>query len=362
MSFSKNKKIILIGVVVIILGFGFFQYFYQGLSSNEGKDNLKLEKDRLDQSLKKGVNWLKLQQNEDGSITLNNDTRFNIWETANSLMAWTYAREYIDDNVIKKAQDFLIKSRSPHNSFFHTTDVDTSKIENHCIETTSAALIALNSTAYDIYTIEKIKNFILATQTQEGYWEIGTPFITKQRNFPSVTGYALMVLGILNKKGENINKGLEYLIKTQKDEGDWGTSEFFYDTSYYATYVNVVSLVSYNKADSDTVKKAIEFVKKNQNEDGSWEYSKEGFPSKELRTALALNTLLVSNEPITSPSIQKGIDWLLDNQKEDGRWLGGYFNETLRETKGKKEDILATAQALIAISRYKTKLQAATSN
>jgi len=44
-------------------------------------------KTNIEKSIHKGIEYLIKRQNRDGSISLNNDTRWKVWETANAILS-----------------------------------------------------------------------------------------------------------------------------------------------------------------------------------------------------------------------------------------------------------------------------------
>ena len=305
----------------------------------------------ISSSMNSAADWLVDQQNKDGSISLSGNSMFKIWDTANAVVALSFLNKLNYNETINKAARFLNMVKRSDGGFYMTT---TSK-EEYCIETTAVAMLALYLADENI---SDTREFLVGKQDAQGYWKIGIPFIIEDKRFPSVTGYALVALTLTDEDNEhakynitrNITKALDFLASTQLEDGSWNSSWMYYDTPYYATYIDVWAAEIYGKA--DIIEKAIDFVLTTQNSDGSWGFAAEGRPSKELRTTLALNTLLVSgackkNEKCKK-RVEKGIQWLIKKQRPDGSWNGGYFMGT-----EKKEDIYATSMAMLALIRYK---------
>jgi prenyltransferase beta subunit len=294
-------------------------------------------------SISKGIDYLEDNQNKDGSVSLNNDSTFKVWETANTLFVVRASKED-KKSFIDNATNFLLSAQRDDGSFYHTVSF---KKDYYCMETTSISIIALSGNKE---SINKGTFFILDKQTKNGSWEIGTPFINKERFFPSISGFALISLMCQNIYNGNISKGIEYIQKSQLEDGSWGNSWIYYDTPYYAIYVNLLALKLYGMEDSDNYKKAIDYIQENQNSDGSWGGKNTGRPSKSLRTSLALNSLLINPDKENSETIEKGFEWLIKKQSYDGHWEGGYFVNV----PDKKEDIFATDMAILALIRYKS--------
>lgn len=304
----------------------------------------KIEEDRpvnIEQAINRGVTYLVNNQNEDGSVSLDNDETFKVWETANAFLA-VHTADRTKTFFLKKAMDFLISCQRQDGSFYSAVSFEK---EHYCMETTSVSLLALAAADKDI---SRGIQFILDKQRSDGSWEIGIPQIETERSFPSVTGHVLSTLLCLNVKEDTISEGMTYLLKTQKSDGSWGKSWVYYDTPYYATHMNLLALKLYGVELGRNYRRAVAFIKKSQNLNGSWGIDGIDRPSLALRTSLALNSLLIFPDKTDSQSIDKGIDWLWKNQSPDGHWNGGCFVNF----SGKKEDIFCTAVAILALKRY----------
>jgi len=298
---------------------------------------------KIENSINKGAEYLVNNQHDDGSLYLEDDKRWTVWETANAIISINQA----DKNkklFLKKAINFLLKCQREDGSFFHAISFEK---DDYCMETTAECLLALAIVKKDI---KKGIQFMLNKQNIDGSWEIGTPGIIKRRSWPSIAGFVLNALLCLGASSNQISKGIEFLLKKQHDDGSWGSNWIYYDTPYYPTFSILSALKQYNLIESDSYKRAVNFIKKNQNPDGSWgsDITDKPRPSKSLRTALALNSLLISPFKSDFKSIENGINWLLNVQESDGCWDGGYFVNW----PGKKEDIYTTSLAIYAIKKY----------
>ncbi|KYK23234.1 hypothetical protein AYK24_07800 [Thermoplasmatales archaeon SG8-52-4] len=302
------------------------------------------DKNKLNETINNAVKYLKKNQKKDGSVMLNKDTRWQVWETANSLLAVISSGEK-EKKFIDKTLNFLLKAQRQDGSFSYTLSYDK---DNYCMETTSTCLLVLEKLKQDV---TKCIEFILNKQKNDGSWEIGIPEMIKHRFWPSITGHVLYSLLLLNISNENISKGFDYLFKKQLTDGSWGSSWIYYDTPYYSTYVILPALKLYGLENDERFNKCIKFIEKNQNKDGSWciDTTDKPRPSKSLRTSLALNSLLISPRKSNKNIINNGINWLINNQRKDGSWDGGYFVNW----PGKKEDILATSYAIRSISKFR---------
>jgi len=303
-------------------------------------------------SINKAVKYLKNKQNNNGSICLNGDTTWDVWETANAIISINLVGSLENNDILNRATKFLLNSKREDHSYYPSSIY---KKNEYGMETTPFTALALHKMGVKT---DKIINFILNKQHPDGSWDIGVPEVTKRRHWPSVTGsvlYSLLSIGIKSKK---IDKGIDYLINSQNDDGSWGSNWVYYDSPYYPTHVILPSLKLYGLENSNTYTKAIEYIISTQKKDGSWN-NKTNYkykPSIEMRTALALNSLLVNSIDSEYNKIKKGIDWLINTQKSDGHWSGGYFVGWGPDSgihPGKKEDIYTTSLALRAFMNYK---------
>jgi len=304
---------------------------------------MKLKKIDIKKSINKGVKFLIKNQKEDGSLYLNNDTRWQVWETANAYIA-VNSTDTKNKNFLDKSIEFLLDNQRDDGSFSH--DVNFKK-NHYCIETTSVCLHALSINKKDI---TKGINFIIEKQNSDGSWDIGTPEIIKYRRWPSVTGFALNILIDYYSNKENITKGIEYILNSQLNDGSWGSKWIYYDTSYYTLYPILSSLKKSGHENSPNYNNAIQFIKNNQNSDGSWieNTTDKPKPSICLRTSLALCSLLITPNQNNIYKIEKGIEYLINQQENEGYWDGGYFVNW----PNKKEDIYTTSMSINVLTKY----------
>ena len=299
--------------------------------------------ERIKPKLTSGVHFLLKQQNADGSIYQQNSPIFKVWETANALVA-VHTVQSNSSPAKEKMLSFLLSARRQDGSFYHTISFAE---QEFCIETTAVGLLALWLGGKKQET-QKGASFLLHKQSPSGSWEIGTPAIKRDRFFPSVTGYALSTLALLELSPDNDNKGIDFILDSQQSDGSWGSSPVYYGTPYYSIRANLLTLKLHNQQESTSYQKAIQYVLDNQNQDGSWGPPGSPRPSRALRTTLAINSLLIHPNKQCLPAIQAGVFWLIQEQKEAGNWDGGFFVENFH----KKEDVFTTAMAILALKRY----------
>ncbi|MFE3846127.1 prenyltransferase/squalene oxidase repeat-containing protein [Thermoplasmatota archaeon] len=297
----------------------------------------------VEESISKGIEYLVNKQHEDGSVTLADDTTWDVWETVNAILA-VHKADKNKNEFIEKAISFLLNAQRTDYSFYVSSKY---KKNDYCLETSPTCVLALNIAKKKV---NQNVQFILNKQKKDGSWEIGIPDMKKHRFWPSITGHVLRTLLYLDVSSYQISKGITFLLEKQIADGSWGSSWIYYDTPYYPIHVILQSLNQYGMKDSKNYKKSISFIKKNQKIDGSWcmDTTDKPRPSKSLRTSLALNSLLISPDESNLRLIEKGIKWLALEQESDGHWDGGFFVNW----PGKKEDIYATSMAIISLKKY----------
>lgn len=148
-----------------------------------------------------------------------------------------------------------------------------------------------------------------------------------------ITGRVLEMLGrfpSLHAQGKvrnAIRKGIEYLKKTQEDDGSWYGR---WGVNYiYGTWQSLKGLLTVGEdPQAEYIRRAVHFLKEHQNSDGGWgelchsyhdaKTRGEG-PSTASQTAWAIMGLVVAGE-VDSPEVRRGIEYLLDHQGPDGNW------------------------------------------
>ena len=91
------------------------------------------------EAINKGVEYLVNNQNSDGSVSLNNDKTFKVWETANTILA-VHTADKGKEDFFKKATAFLLSIQREDGSFSHTVSF---KENDYCMETTPTTILAL---------------------------------------------------------------------------------------------------------------------------------------------------------------------------------------------------------------------------
>lgn len=213
--------------------------------------------------------------------------------------------------------------------------------------------------------IKKSLSFLLAKQHDEGYWKATSSFPWNKVEATTATLHGLISVGY---EGEAVGKGMDWLIKKQKDNGSW--NDDCWDTSW------ALHLLFYNNypASSPVIKSASQWLVNDQRDDGSWKtnlpnlkffeplwttppviftlaltgqhretiikglkylnkkQNKNGsFGRKDAsKTGLALLAFSsLSKYPDLieeyGPSAERAVQWFLSNQRRSGTWPGGFY-------------------------------------
>ena len=363
-------------------------YYYESLCRNihrrKQKEDINIDLNRIDDAMLSGVKWLESIQRKDGCI---GGRLWENWDTANAVLALTSTG--IESDAIEPAVNFLLQSQLDNGGFFYecfpaSREDIKDRRDLYCIETTPVALMGIYKYEGKITSeIRRCLDFLYEKQRECGGWELpymGDPKVvnTKLNYFPSVTGYALRAILLIDKNPLKpvLEKALNFMEETQHKNGSWSRSFSFYNTEGYAIRNMVSALTSMQASKwSDDVKLKIEkmldspisYTKRMQNADGSW--SAISIASKATSTSLFLQTLLTAKRSLLKLSLERfddkryinlAVDWLLRNQEEKGFWKGGYYGHLVHPYLGYinevNNDVFATSEALVALSEYK-KLQ-----
>ena len=150
-----------------------------------------------------------------------------------------------------------------------------------------------------------------------------------------VSGRCVGMLAQLGAKNDDprLKAGIEYLIKTQRDDGSWWGRwgvNYIYGTWSALAGLNGAGL----GPDHATMKKAADWLVAIQNSDGGWgencdsyklDYkSYESAPSTASQTAWALLGLMAAGA-VDHPAVARGINYLKATQEGDGLWSQPHY-------------------------------------
>jgi squalene-hopene/tetraprenyl-beta-curcumene cyclase len=146
----------------------------------------------------------------------------------------------------------------------------------------------------------------------------------------------LAQLGASTGKNNVLDKGIAYLLRTQRKDGSWygrWGMNYIYGTWSVLCALNAARLPTTAPA----FRKAVGWLVSIQNDDGGWGEEGDSYkldyrgyePSQSTasQTAWALLALMAGGE-VDHPAVAKGVAYLLQNQGGDGFWAEAYFTAT----------------------------------
>src|SRR2546428_3851417 len=178
------------------------------------------------------------------------------------------------------------------------------------------------------------------------------------------------------EKGEVLQRGLQWLLSMQCDDGGWGA----FDVNNNKAILNKIPFADHESmldpSTSDVtgralellgligfprthrrVRKALRFVQNNQESDGAW-YGRWGV-NYIYGTCHVLCGLRSVNEPMHQPYIRRAVRWLISHQNPDGGWgetCRSYEDPLLRGTGASTASQTAWAlMGLLAAGRSRSK-------
>ena len=115
-----------------------------------------------------------------------------------------------------------------------------------------------------------------------------------------------------------MNAGIHYLRKHIHRDGYWRDLWLAKDT--YGTACAIIALVKAGMKNVPEVQRGIEWLERTQNADGGWGEDMFGNPTESTveQTAWSTYALLLANPE--KPAAEQGIAFLLKHQREDGSW------------------------------------------
>ncbi len=280
-----------------------------------------------------------------------------IWDTCLALATILEAGIPQDDNIIKKAVDWLIEQQITDVKGDWTVNAPylepggwAFEFENALypdVDDTSMVLISLlKAGAMNKYktNIEKGVNWIIGMQSSDGGWgafDIDNNYLYLN-NIPfadhgalldpptsDLTGRCIELLGLLGFSVDfpPIKKALSFLKKEQEQFGGWYGR---WGVNYiYGTWSVLMGLRHLGEDKSkDWIKKSINWIKSCQNPDGGWGETCYTYNDSRLagqgvstssQTAWAILALLAAGD-MNSETLKKGIQYLINNQNEQGGW------------------------------------------
>jgi squalene cyclase len=288
-------------------------------------------------------------QRPDGAIADARNPLFDTWETVWAAYALSYAEGDSAKLALQAALDYLKSQTNESGLICHNMRCRS----QYCIETSAAYALLLGRMKSP--EVEAVQTAIWQKRHIQGYWEIGNPDVRIQRKYPSVTGFAFWALASNPIYKDSTKKAGEFILNTQNPNGSWGATWEYYGTDAYGIWACGEALLAIDNPSrtvQESLERAAKFICDRQLETGGWDFKLPNLkrsPSDELITALVLNFLSDKNGPEIAFR-EKAVQFLLNTQNRDGGWNGGFF-PVPKERYEKREDLFATAMALIALRK-----------
>lgn len=314
----------------------------------------------LSELLGKAFEFIASKQLSDGCIT---DTHENlilgIWDSVHALRAYALWRDQLPGQhktTLEKLRMFLHASETPE-GLISWGDKEPGEYSGETSSEYITALIHLGEKAAALAKAHTLR----AAQTPSGPWRETHKHIPEVfQTMPSVTGFVLRVMWLLELEPPYPEKALSFLMSSQNEEGHWGYNWYYNAVPYYVTMPVTAALARFNCYRA--LAKTRTYVLSRQRENGSWffdmadiagQYEKQ--LSDCIHTAYALETLANCGLMPDDPPVQKGLSWLLKRQRADGSWHGGSFPYPPSEQYNNfrtTQDVYGTATVLVALRRF----------
>ncbi len=305
------------------------------------------------QVVKKGIQFLKTNQRDDGSWPI--DTNLSTWVTTLSIKALLGKdKNFIYPVKKEKLRQYLLSTQYTQKHSFNDalpggwgwTNLSGSVPD---ADDTSGAITALHQlftgNENEILAITNGCNWLLKLQNSDG----GFPTFSKgwgklpfDKSSADITGHAILALAgtldilknnlspkLINQYNKSLQKALNFLRKTQSTDGKWLALWFgnqktanhtnpVYGTARVTTYLTDtirggIFSEKTKRQISTMIQLAQQFLLEQQNNDFSWGAQK-GIPGTIEETSLALSALAGSGN---NTNCYKGFDWLYSNSKNE---------------------------------------------
>jgi len=169
------------------------------------------------------------------------------------------------------------------------------------------SLLLIPSIVLSADTLSKALVYIASMQESNGAWS------RLQGEFPAETeptSWAVKVLAMNNMEKEKVDKGVAFILKDQKLNGDWNNN----------TAHTAFALMALSQAKKGQVNcmNAVEYLRKVQDADGGFKrVGTEGAPLT-IYTSVVLCALAELGYPREDAAVKKALDWLVSCQNSDG--------------------------------------------
>ncbi|MCX6621480.1 MAG: squalene--hopene cyclase [Acidobacteria bacterium] len=262
-----------------------------------------------------------------------------------SLTAFSLGREGGDHPALRRAADWLLSKEvrrkgdwsvkrpgvEPGGWYFQFANEAYPDIDDTSMVLLALRQIQATDGEAQSAAIRRGLDWLLAMQSKDGGW---AAFDADNNNAmldgtcPDITGRVLEALCAfeLDRSNPAIERGIQYLIRTQEQEGSWYGR---WGVNYiYGTYLALRGLRAAGESDREVhILRAGEWLRSVQNADGGWGESCASYDSgiyspgasTASQTAWAILGLIASGDP-DSISVRHGIEYLVRTQHPDGCW------------------------------------------
>ena len=292
----------------------------------------------------KCLEFIRDSQREDGSWPI--DTNLSVWLTTGAISALSNAGEL---SKIDSAKTHKWITQQQYTDIHPYTGAapggwSWTHLQGGVpdADDTSGAIIALNHMDKSSKADHGV-GWLLDIQNSDGGWPTfcrGWGKLPFDMSSPDITAHALRAIRTFDPDGKDpacqraINRGFDYLARTQRADGAWVPlwfgNQYSPDKSnpIYGTARVIPAYVEYNQNSAELIL-SIQYILSSQNKDGSWGGAKDIHGSME-ETALAISALsYVEPTQEISDAITQGAEFLIsaveDNIYLNPTPIGLYF-------------------------------------
>ena len=169
------------------------------------------------------------------------------------------------------------------------------------------SLLLIPSLVLGADTLPKALDYIVSMQEPNGAWS------RLKEEFPpetEPTSWAVKVLAMNGLEKEKVDKGIAFILKDQKPNGDWNNN-----TAHTAFALMALSQV---KKGQVPCMNAVEYLRRVQDAAGGFKRIGTEGPPLTLYTSLVLCALAELGYPKEDATVKKALEWLTGCQNPDG--------------------------------------------
>jgi len=288
------------------------------------------------QMIEEGLQWLERTRHPDGGCS--EALNLNIWDTALSIITLLDMGVSRDDDVIRKACNWLIENQNWDGGWAFSGLV---KIEGYVnlpsdADDSALATLALLKSGLSAShgAVSRGLDWLRQHQGKDGSW--GTYVLgAGDVGCVSITAHAIEACLIAEGMEYEKRRAVLWLKKNMKKDGYW--SDLWLAKNTYGTACALSALIKAGERDCPEVEKGVNWLQYTQNADGGWGEDMFGNPTKSTVEQTAWSTCVLLLVDKNSTSAKRGIEFLLNAQREDGSWkpscvgiywevIGGYVD------------------------------------